>query len=224
MEADALINLALSYSDNIDPLDSDNENRRARALLYLQETVDFIWFFRPWSWTYTSGSVTVLSGNSSVDLPADFNQITKNGQVTRSSDSIELVEIPEHMLLTIRTESILSGRSTVDEYALFGFNSTTSRRLIQTIQVQANTTLGLYYKKVPPTLIDADTASGLTQVPAEYHHSAVLPGVVAKLRVSKGDSRDFRAQFMEGLAHMTAAERPIQRLVQHRAKAMKGQW
>lgn len=223
MEGSDLIDIVLAYTDNTDPIDADNSIRRARLLQYLQETVDMVWFYRPWSFTYTSGSVTVLNNTSSIDLPADFNQFTKNGQVNLD-DGTFLLEIPEHQMLELRANQSSGVSVRIEEFSLFGFNTTTNRRLIQVVTVGANTDLNIYYKKKPPTITDANSSSGLPQIPDEYHNLVLVPGVAAKTRKSKGDSRDFKGEFMEGLAYMCAAERPLQRQVQRMPMILHGKW
>lgn len=223
MEGSDLIAVVLNYTDNTDALDADNAIRRLRILQYIQEVVDFVWAYRLWGFSYTSSSVTVLSNTSSIDLPANFHQFTKNGQVNLS-DGTFLLEIPEHQMLEIRATQNSGVSTRVEEFSLFGFNTTSGRRLIQTVTVGAATVLNIYYKRVPPTITDATSSSGLAQVPVEYHNTVLLPGVIAKTRKSKGDSRDFKSDFMEGLAYMGAAERPLQRAVQRVPMALTDKW
>lgn len=50
--------------------------------------------------------------------------------------------------------------------------------------------------------------SPMLTVPEDYHHSVLLPGTMAKTKRSKGDTRDWAAEFEAGKARMQINERP----------------
>lgn len=50
--------------------------------------------------------------------------------------------------------------------------------------------------------------SPMLMVPEDYHHTVLLPGVMAKAKRSKGDTRDWAAEYKGGLAQMQINERP----------------
>ena len=101
-----------------------------------------------------------------------------------------------------------------------GTYNVASRKIYRTV------TLGTVYKLLATVADDttttyqdniADGALGanivstsvLAVVPLTYHFSVLIPGVIAKARKVKGDTRDWEGEFQKGLAYMV--NREIQR-------------
>lgn len=225
MTAAALLDLVLSYTDNISATDADNAVRRTRVLQALQEIYEEVWNFREWRFKLTSGTVTVLNNTSSIAMPSDFLDMGSEGAVY-SAAGIKMVEQPAQRLLEWRQLGIGTG-SPVDTFAIFNFDATSGLPLFQLPNtVSGNTAFTVWYNRVAPTLADSVTAatSKLHFIPAQYHNTVLLPGVVAKIRKQKGDTRDWAGQYAAGLTSMALRERPRKTAVQQLPRAIVGSW
>lgn len=225
MTSSALLDLILSYTDNISATDADNATRRLRVLQALQEIYEEVWNFREWRFKLTSGTITVLATTSSIAFPSDFLDMGSEGAVY-SNTGIKMVEKPAQELLEWRQLGIGTG-SPVDTYAIFNFDATSGLPLFQIPNtVTSNTAFTVWYNRTAPTLADSTTpaTSKLHFIPAQYHNTVLLPGVVAKIRKQKGDTRDWAAQYSQGLAYMTLRERPRKTAVQQLPRATVGSW
>lgn len=220
MTTSALIDIIINYVDNSSSADNDNSVRRTRILQYAQEVFDEVWYFRGWPFKSRSGTVTVTAGNNAGDLPADFGEFGDKGGVYDGTSA--LVEISEAQLIAERQ----SGNRQLGPYifAVFGYNTATNRKQLQVLTQGANVTYTINYLALAPTLVDAtDSTNKLDNIPAQHHQSVLVPGVAAKAKVSIGDSRDFRSQYLAGIARMTAVERP-RKTVTRRAPLARGMW
>ncbi len=64
----------------------------------------------------------------------------------------------------------------------------------------------------------------LDQIPSQYHHTVILPGVIARTRRSKGDTRNWEADYRDGLKRMIAQERQRKSTIQQVPRAISGMW
>lgn len=202
MTTSELITTAMKYYDNVDPTDSDYTERRERNLFYAQAAVDEIIHAEDWTFTLTSGSVSITAGASSGSLPEDFGAFHRDHVLYRA-DGLEIKEIPIQELLRIRKESLDGNAPSV--FAIYGDT-------IQTAVVSTAQTLSIFYKKAPETLEDTsnEADSNLDQIPIRYHHSVVLPLLVAKLQEGKGDAREWLSHYRRGFEQMRRSELPGQ--------------
>lgn len=224
MTTSALIDLVLSYVDNISATDADNATRRARILQAAQEIFDEVWNFREWEFKITNSTVTVLASGNNVVTPSDFQDFGEHGAVYDSTGR-KLKEITPQQLLKYRELATGTG-SVPDAYSLFDYDSTTGRRMFQiTNTVSGATNFKLWYSRNPPTLVDSTSNSNnLFFVPVQYHSTVMLPGVAWKTRRVKGDTRDWYADYQRGLGFMTLRERPRKDQAQQLARAVIGSW
>lgn len=227
MTSSALIDLIINYTDNVSASDADNATRRLRVLQALQEIFDQVWNFREWRFRLTNATVTVLANGNNVVVPSDFQDFGEHGAVYDSAGR-RLVEVTPQQLLEYRETGIGAG-AVVNSYALFDFDSTTGLPLFQVPNSvgSANTNFKFWYNKTSPTLGDSTTpsTSKLHFIPAQYHNTVLLAGVIAKIRKVKGDTRDWASEFQQGLAYMTLRERPRKPTVHQVPKAIpNGQW
>lgn len=225
MTAAALLDLILSYTDNTSATDADNAVRRTRVLQALQEIYEEVWNFREWRFKLTSGTITVLASTSAIAMPSDFLDMGSEGAIY-GPDSRKLREIPAQELLEWRTFGIGRG-SPSDCFSIFNFDATSGLPLFQIPNVvNGNTAFTVWYNRVAPTVADSATAatSKLHFIPVQYHNTVLLPGVVAKIRKQKGDTRDWAAQYQSGLAYMVLRERPRKTAVQQMPRAIVGSW
>lgn len=220
MTTSALIDLILNYTDNTVSSDTDNTARRARLLQYAQEVFEEVWYWRQWPFRARSGTVAVTATNNAGDLPADFADFGDKGGIY--SGTIELEEISEEEMVAERQ----SGSLAFGPYicAVFGFNTTTLRKQLQVLTQPANITYTINYLAVAPTLVDAtNNTNKLDNMPDQYHQTVILPGVAAKARVSIGDGRDFKDDYLRGLSNMVGRERPRKTVVR-RMPLARGMW
>lgn len=203
-----LIDAVLAYTEDISATDNDNATRRARLLQYMQEVVDEVWNFKEWAFkTVGATTVTIAASASSADLPADFQELGQMGGVW-DSQGARMQEISINEL----EEFKLNGASNLpygNVFAIYGFNTTSSKLKLQVpVQSQA-ITCSVSYQKVPPTLSDTTgtTTNGLNSIPVSYHNTVILAGTVAKAKASTGDARDWESKYRNGLAYMVARER-----------------
>jgi hypothetical protein len=67
--------------------------------------------------------------------------------------------------------------------------------------------------------------SPLMQFPEDYHHTVLLSSVMSKAKRSKGDTRDWKQEFTEGITQMIINERPRQSTMQRIPRsAPPGMW
>lgn len=212
-----LIDKIEAYTDNVDPTDLDYADRRARILQLAQEVVDDVWHFRDFSLKQRTTTMTVTSGQSSCNLPADLGDtgdlggVFLNGILMEEVYPIQLIQLKEGL-------SGANGYNADYVYAIFSEGTTTPYlRKLQTTTRGSNTTYNIYYSATPPTLSDTtDDPAGesLSLIPAQYHNTVLIPGVMAKVNRGKGDTRDFLSSYQRGLSLMVLRERPRKGMVQ----------
>jgi hypothetical protein len=207
-----LIDTVLAYTEDISATDNDNTTRRARLLQYMQEVIDEIWNFKEWAFkTVAATTVTVAANANSADLPADFQEFGQMGGAW-DAQGARMQEIPIQELERVRQGGAQAAANNYlynNVFAVYGFNTTTSRHKLQVPLQSAAITCSISYQKIPPTLADTTntTTNGLNYLPVSYHNSVVLAGTVAKAKASTGDARDWESKYRNGLAYMVARER-----------------
>ena len=216
MTTNGLITAAMTHYDNVDANDADNAARRLRVLQYAQEVFDTVYYYREWPWRYAQGTLTLPVGNFKLKMPADYHEFGVEGSVVQSSDGFRLEEQPWIKVLAAQWAGGLPTTFTILE------QDVTSGGVgdgIPNIQfggtVGVDTSYDITYLKTSPTLLDTtDLTSRLQFIPVAYHQTVLLPGVVARLKQSEGDSRDWEARYEIGLARMCVSERPRKTTVQ----------
>ncbi len=213
-DTDTIIDTAIDHYDQVSSSDSDNTNRRARWLQWFQEALDEIWISGDWTFSYTTGTVTVSSSTDSGDLPADFMEFGEVGGIFDNTTTEQMSEIrPVEAYSGVITSSSGENQGGISNY---GQNSSTQRR---TLHLPGNAgssqTIKILYRKVAPTLVDTTgSTSNLWQLPVAYHNTVLLPLATSKGRDSHGDSRQFQQEFLRGLGSMIRRERHRKTTVQ----------
>lgn len=221
MTTQELINEAISYYDDSPSDDAQNTNRRLRVLFCAQQTVEEVWESFPWPFKQATTTATISAGNNYFNLPADFASFGMWGGVYYSK--VRLAEVDLEWIIDYR----LSGYGTLDAFALSQSTDSDSAntRQGQTISMAGNTTLNVYYDKLPPTLVDAANNHELYNIPGQYHRGVILPGVVSKLQRSKDDTDPFwEGRYREGLGQMRVSERPHRTTVRKAPMKHRGMW
>ena len=209
MTVAAAISAVLNYTDNVPATDAGNAGRRLRILRWLQETLEFVWNFRAWRFTYTTSSSISVDSSGVAILPTDFGQFGNKGGLFIPATGETLSESMNAKDLYSR---FLAGVRNQQEFAMLGFDTTTHAPKIQTLMV--STTIAALYCKQAPTLADSTTLPADDSldlpIPQDYHNSVLIAGAASKSKVSKGDVRDFKSDFLVGLDMMCRKEQPMQ--------------
>jgi hypothetical protein len=202
----------LSYTDNVDPGDSDNADRAARIVEYIRAVVADITFRRPWRYRQTRSSLLTLSSGSA-SLPADFIEFGPYGGVYHGTTGERLEEVDEQQIQEIRQR----GGDNQRFVAVFGQDSTTGYQLVQ-MATTAALTLYVWYARGVPTLDTTTNNDKLkVAVPAQYHQLVILPGVQAKAQRSKGDARvrEYLQNYEDGIRAMQRNEKRLRATTRH---------
>lgn len=203
MTSGALITEAISYTDGVNAADGGNATRRARVLRYLQGVLERVWNYRNWRFIYKTTTMTISSDGTGV-LPTDFGRFGwKGGLYLSTGEPMEQAQDVQGLLGDFRR-----GVRSPTPFCLFGYDTTTGKPKIQTLQTSG--TLTVDYCKQTPTLTDGTAAGNELPIPIDYHDNVLLSGVIVKLRASKGDVRDFQTAYLEGLDLMCRNEAPMQ--------------
>lgn len=169
MQTALLLTNAIAFVDNVsDPTSGAQAKRRARYLTYAQQGLGELWLDpHEFSWTRRDGVVAIAAGERSGSLPADWRTMGRNGTVWGPADSDEPMESVAPYFMQ-REQEGGTPTSRPDAYSIFGQHPTTRASLIQVpVAVGAyQLTLRAYLSQVP-TLTDADTNSGLDQLPED---------------------------------------------------------
>lgn len=220
MTTAALIDLIINYTDNVSASDGDNAGRRLRMLQWAQEVFDMVYTHKEWRFRLVTSDVTLVTGF--VQLPSDFHDFGDEGGVFNPRGD-KMIEVNPRELNRMR-ESGMSDSSLL-YYSVYGFDATSGRPKIIVVDATSTQVLTVWYLKTPPTLVDTTGATNnLFHIPLAYHNTVLVPGVVAKTRKSKGDTRDWASDFQRGLQEMIKNDRPKKTSVQRVPKAINGQW
>lgn len=221
MTTAALIDLVLNYTDNVTATDGDNTVRRTRVLQWCQEVFDLVYAHKAWPFRYITGDVTTVNGL--IVVPADFHDFGDEGGVFNPLGE-RMMQVNPKTIHRMREAGEVDPNPSL--FALYGFDASTARPNINIVNTTSSVVLTLWYLKVAPTLADSTTpgTSNLFYIPAAYHNSVLLAGVVARTRRAKGDTRNWQADFERGLAEMVKNERPRQTGIQRLPKAINGMW
>lgn len=187
-----LIDNTIKDVDNLDPSVGSHTANRARYLRYAQDGLTDLWFRRNWTFRQaaTNGTVTIAANGRSGPLPTDFLSMGRNGRVLKDGVPLDWVD-PGTMQI------IQEGGATTpspDVYSIYGVDTTTTsdlaRPLLQVQECGASTTLEIHgYSKVPPTLVDASTASLLETVPNAMIYRCLQSYMRARALDDKQDKR-----------------------------------
>lgn len=157
MTVKEIIDIALSQGDNVPESDAGYIDRRRRALTFLREVLNEVWWVRDFPWKKTQSDVTVLAGESSVEVPSNFDSLGVYGGVYRLVGGIQqypaLEEVPEAMILEYRSGNYRSSQPRIMSF--FDQDPTTQQLLLQIPLTDADVPLRMFYQKRPPKLYDS---------------------------------------------------------------------
>lgn len=221
-DTDAAIDTALAHYDQVSDSDADNTARRARWLQWFQEALDEIWISGDWTFSYTTGTVSISAASDSGDLPADFMEFGVMGGIWDNNTLDQMGEVrPVEAYGGVVVGQAGDNQGEVSQY---GLNTSTARR---TLKLPGNAgsaqTIKILYRKNTPTLVDTTgSTSQLWQLPSAYHNTVLLPLATSKGRDSHGDARQFKEEYVRGLALMAARERARKTITQYMPLALPG--
>jgi len=199
-----LIDAVLNYTDNIGATDADNATRRARMLQYAQEVWDYVWLYADWHWAYRTATGGSVGSDGVMAVPTGFSRFGGKGGLFNAANGRKCEE--EYDMAMFQHRYLGGYRDNLEKFTRWGQNTTTGAQQFRFYATSG--TITSVYLAVPPTLVDIDdtTTNNLFFIPAQYHNTVLLPGIVAKTRTSKGDMRDFDKDFLKGLGLMHAKE------------------
>lgn len=224
-----LIDAVLLRTENQTSTDAANSPRRTRILEWSQQAVDELWNLRPWAWTMATTTVTVSSGADTAALPTNFQEFGPEGgawQTTNNSNPRRLEEVNPQVVEELQNGSQSLSQHSV--FAVFGTDDTEATQLFQVGKCSGAITFSLLYKKLAPTLADADdNTSNLQQVPASYHYAVILPAVQALSARSKGHAQleqSYTAMKNRGVQDMISREQRRRSSVQRFGRPHRRGW
>jgi hypothetical protein len=212
MNAYTINSAYLKFLGTSDPTDANNTGLRATALDRQQEATDEFWLYMDGAdFQRKTTTVTNAINTSFVDAPSDFMKFGEHGRLylqVSATDRREMIPLTDHEVFGMQQENgsntgipqfyCVSLQNSSDYVPQFQFD----------IKTDAAYTFFVAYLKTPPTLTDTDSASsGLQVIPAEYHRTVVLKGVIAKGARDNGDVRAsvFEQQFQMAMAQAKAS-------------------
>lgn len=200
MTDSAIISAVLNYYDAIDADDADNLGRRARLLRFLDQIYTFVWNIREWEWTFNEDTVSISAGANTGTLPDDFMEFSRQGGLW-SPDHVRMTEVTRRQLYRYRNET--AGSTNTRIFAIAG-GAVQLGYTASSAQV-----LPIAYRMISDSAAFTDTDADDPIIPAKYHATVLIPGLVYKAQVTKQDSRqNWAGEFKEGLAQMCAVENP----------------
>lgn len=195
MNSYTTISAWMRFTGISDPTDSNNSTRRTLGLDMLQETVEEFCAYMDdrADWLQTLTTLTLAQGTSAIELPSTFLKMGEAGRVIlrySADDRRELIPLTPHEVIELQEKN---GSSTgIPEFYYVGLLDTSDYvpEINVDIKADAAYTLAVYYQRTPPTLTDVNSSSsGLQFIPAEYHYSVLLKGLIAKGARLLGDIR-----------------------------------
>lgn len=213
MTVTEFIDEIVQFEDNVAPTDASNTENRARILAVLQRRFNALWFRRPWAWTIATDSVSLSGVSGQVEqMPSDFHSVPVNGGVYLDRTGERLKEVSAQDVQLLQMDP--GYRPFEPEVFSVFMKETNGIKTIQGPICTQDTPLTVFYKKVPPTLVDGagTTDDVLNVLPVEYHETVLIPDVMAWVARSKGSSnwREYQQTAQEALAQMMRDERTRQ--------------
>jgi hypothetical protein len=220
--ADRLTNLLLDAMDMTGD-EADNTTWRATGTRYGQRVVSHVlaacdhWDFKFGAAALTltgDGTTTITSGR--VLAPTDFLKFGPRGVLaygTLQRDPLEWTESP--YMFDLRTRERATS-STPERYCVANFDTTTDEPYIYVYPFPtAAVSLQAFYEKKWPTLVDADTSSGMEFFPDEIAELIQL-GTEERLRKKIGSlafdySDDFKRMLAQQIQQRKQGQERIQR-------------
>jgi len=212
MNPAAIITEVMTAYDGVDGTDVDNVGRRARYLMWLQHTNNYVHMYREWEWTFATTTLTIIAdplnvaydGGNAIALPANFLEMSRNGGLCDST-GLKWGEVSVYQMQRLRTEGL--GNVSVPVFAIFG------GRIQIPYVVTSDLAFTLIYRIAPDVLVDNVTPPVIEMtIPGRYKDLVIIPGLIHRSQESKNDARVDRwaGYFTDGLAIMCARENPLQ--------------
>lgn len=159
--------------------------------------------------------------------------ITEDGYAQEPSDSLSHTAVSHQVTVTFPDPGP-AGQHNVykfDTYRTIAGGTTTYYKMngvldylfgIDTTFIDNNSDASVLAQPLVFTTLTASNV--LNQIPSQYHHTVLLPGVISRTRRSKGDTRNWEKDYREGLAKMIAQERQRKSTLQRMPRAISGMW
>ena len=214
MTVTEFIDEIVAYSDNVGPAGADYLDRRQRILIWLKREASQTYYAREWNWRMKpSADITIPANQGWGPLPADFLMIGKFGHVyNMTQNGAPLDPAAESEVTDILAMSTKIASSGV--YTLFGTDDTDPPKKKIWMPLSGTIiTLRAYYHPKMPDLDESGNNTNLNAAcPEEYQETVLIPGVAARAKKSKSDSRwqTDMAERAQGLKEMIRNNRRFQ--------------
>jgi hypothetical protein len=186
---DDLAEYVALYHDNMEATDGSYSRRTDQLKALLKPVVLEILQRAQWPFIMVKEStLEVDAGKDSEGLPDDFIEIPADGRVIRNLDGRVMHEIPMADLAAIRQRPGFPDPPEV--YAISA--------VFETTLCSVKTAFTMYY---------SGSDGSVDTIPARYHYSTVIKGLIAQAQESKGDARPYWERFERSLADMVRRER-----------------
>lgn len=212
MTTSALIDLVLNYTDNVSATDADNTTRRARILQYAQEVCDEVRSMRDWPFKYDTLTLTGTAGNNFIEIPSAtgvLESLSYHGNLYRGTTKMHEVALG-HLFRARQTGLSTFPISDIFSWGMINDASTdaddTEFRIQLAITLTVNTSYELFGVAAPVTLVDQTNATNKLPIaiPAAFHNTVVLPGVIARVKREKGEEGNYWQIYQRGIADMAS--------------------
>ena len=208
MNGKSVIDQILTGTYKLPLLDADNSARRAQILEWVNESVQRLWYARGWPFRRAvQDPVTLSSGVG--ELPSTFQSINAQrfGGVWVKSTGVPLRPISESEMRSLRNVPGGIGDGDPSCYSIYGINTSDYTQKIN-CDTTGSTQLIVAFEQTPPAIVDDDTDTSLSAIPAAFHQSCVVPCVRAFAQKDLGEDGDPDMEIEKAVARMARAIRP----------------
>jgi hypothetical protein len=200
VDGKTLVDSVFKYFVNIGQATLSDTVYQARILFRVQQVVDELCYFRPWTWMQTLTQNIAISVGGSGLLPTDYgNWIAVNNK---------LGKYKLEWMSTARLFDLRERESGTDKkprwFTISGEDVATKAPLIQVhkLPFDGTFTVDLTYQQSAPTIAYSVNPSGMERIPP-FFHNAIYEGVVGLMMEDEGDGRSvlgnqkYRRRIME---------------------------
>jgi hypothetical protein len=204
-----IISQVLAYTDNTNPSDADNSDRRTRLLFYLREILAEVWYNREWPFSRREVVLTVGAGDAYATAPDDFLALGEYGSILLADPQAgaPLENVPEYQIVQARQTSLTTESPEI--FSIFDQDPVTFAPRIQFPNNNAAFDIVVSYLKKAPEIDESANNTAISEVPEQYHQTVLVPGLRARSTASKGDARwnEHQGIYLTALNWMKAKER-----------------
>jgi hypothetical protein len=176
-----IIDQGLAYGDNVPESDASYIPRRRRALSFMREVENEIWWAGDHHWKREDADLIVPAGAAQVAVPSNYDDLGPYGDLYRVVGGVQqlppLTEEPESRIQEARTGNRPTDLPRI--FSIFGQDPDTFLDLIQIPVNPSELTLRLTYMRKPPKLLDAGDPDQISFTPSSITRSGTTATVTS---------------------------------------------